>query len=265
MHTLAELCDFIGLPQAGLKSPYGTAQSALELAGLLVTTLDKPARWSLAALIDAVQQLPPITLDVSLVGPQQGDTPFVTTIRISPNAGAAWSTYVFYVPPGGGRIGGGDENLRGQGRDFVTSSLDGGDWKIRVVRTGLAHTGGPVELVREVAVRVRAQEPDPPPDPPNPPDPPVPANQATCLVSYARYEGDTREVVRVYGGGFVPGETVGIFVDQAADPSPFAEVQGLGNYSAETSLFRHSPKSPHTFRAVGLTSKLASATVTYSA
>ena len=201
MNTLKELGDFVGIPRGSLEVARfgGPPVTGLGVVSLLVTKKSKPA--SMRAIIQALQNLTPITLEAQIVGDRSGEEPFEPVIRVNASGGITWFTNVDFSQ--GGRVVGSHDILSTAGGDFRPTQLGPGDWQLVVSRSGISNTGF-VSLSKPLdTIRVSAHS-QPPPQRPDPPPLPKPT-----ISVQSNNDGS----FKVSGSGFVPkNATVNILV-----------------------------------------------------
>jgi len=190
MNTLREIGKFIGIPQGSLEVAGfgGPRTTSLKMASLLVT---KSERSSMQALIQALKNLTPITLEAQIVGSRSGEEPFEPVIRLNACGGIHWRTLIIYSATNG------SNDLGGAGGDFTPSQFGPGIYQFVVKRSGISNTGF-VALSKALDTITVSARPAPPP----------PAVKPSILV---KSNGDGSFLVG--GSGFVPkNATVNILV-----------------------------------------------------
>ena len=201
INTLKQLGDFVGIPQGSLEVARfgGIPVTGLSVVSLLVTKRSKPA--SIRAIIQALQNLTPITLEAQIVGDRSGEEPFEPVIRVNASGGITWFTNVDFSL--GGRVVGSHDILSNSGGDFRPTQLGPGDWQLVVKRSGISNAGF-VSLSKALdTIRVSAHPQRPPPrhDPPPLPKPSI------------SVQSNNDGSFKVSGSGFVPkNATVNILV-----------------------------------------------------
>jgi hypothetical protein len=148
MNTLREIGEFVGIPQGSLEvawlyAPFGLQNfptdslriARLSMVSLLVTYRERPA--SMRAIIQALQNLTPITLEAQIVGDRSGEEPFNTVVRLNASGGIIWSTYVEYRPDG---VPSDRYPCDSSGGDF-SNTLPHGNFQVVVGRLGISNTG----------------------------------------------------------------------------------------------------------------------------
>jgi hypothetical protein len=194
MNTLREIGEFIGIPQgsfevAGFGGPRTTS---LKMASLLVT---KSEGSSLQAIIQALQNLTPITLEAQIVGSRSGEEPFQPVIRLNASGGVTWFTFIEFA-----EILFEPKNLGAAGGDFKTTQLGPGIFQCVVKRAGISNTGF-VSLSKTLGTITVSAKPIVPTHPPPQPKPTISVQS----------NGDGS--FKVSGSGFVPkNATVNILV-----------------------------------------------------
>jgi hypothetical protein len=201
MNTLREIGNFVGIPQGSLEVARwgGPRIVTLRKVSLLVTKRERPA--SMRAIIQALQNLTPITLETQIVGSRSGEEPFEPVIRLNASGGIPWDTFIHYFQDG--RAMGGSEDLGSSGGDFSPTQLGPGKWQFVVKRSGISNTGF-VSLSKTLdTITVSARPTPPQPDHVLPP--------VVKPVISVRSNGDGS--FKVSGLGFVPkNATVNILV-----------------------------------------------------
>lgn len=161
MNTLRELGEFVGIPQGSLEVARigGPPITSLSVISLLVTKREK---LSMQAIIQALQNLTPITLEAQIVGSRSGVEPFKPVIRLNASGGITWHTNI--IP---GEIGV-SYDLGSAGGDLTPFQLAPGSWRIVVERAGISNTGfvSLSKTLDPITVFARPQPPPPPSPPP---------------------------------------------------------------------------------------------------
>jgi hypothetical protein len=218
--TLREIGEFVGIPQ-GAADRFTTHEPiSLELAGRLVTLLDRTERTSMRAMTAALERLPPVTLEAKLTSASSGEAPLPLVIVLAPNNAAIISTTVNGVESGSGKVFQvADfflEAPSAQAGDVTRSlvSLGDGTFLITVDRTGVGDRGF-VRLSQSFRVVV-SKAPLPPPVEAPPSKAPDPVRPAISVTS----GGDGS--FKVSGKDFVPkNATVNILVgDKTLNQNP---------------------------------------------
>jgi hypothetical protein len=158
MNTLQEIGKFIGIPQGSLDVAGfgGPSTTSLRNARLLVTNGE---RSSMQAVIQALKNLTPITLEAQIVGNRSGEAPFATVIRLNACGAIPWRTFILFSPTSA------SENLRGAGGDFTSTQLGPGIHQFVVQRSGISNTGfvAMSKVLDTITVSARPQPPTPKP------------------------------------------------------------------------------------------------------
>ena len=130
MNTLKELGDFVGIPQGSLDVARfrGLPVTGLGAVSLLVTKKSRPA--SMLAIIQALQNLTPITLEAQIVGNRSGEEPFEPVIRLNASGGITWFMSIDFSQ--GGRVVAPHDILSIPGGDFHGLNWDPviGNWSL---------------------------------------------------------------------------------------------------------------------------------------
>ena len=145
MNTLREIGEFIGIPQGSLEVAGigGPRTTSLHMASVLVT---KGERSWMQAIIQALQNLTPITLEAQIVGitPPDVQPLLEPIIRLNASGGIVWFTYIDLLGEGPGLIFGEDprSNLGAKGGFFpITTHQGPGAFQCVVRRAGISNTG----------------------------------------------------------------------------------------------------------------------------
>jgi hypothetical protein len=195
MNTLREIGEFVGIPQGSVEvARYGGPWiTRLRMVSLLVTHRDRPA--SMRAIIQALQNLTPITLEAQIVGSRSGEEPFEPVIRLNASGGITWFTSIEYRLDGKTKT---VDDVSSSDGDFAPTQLGPGNWQVVVSRSGISNSGF-VSLKKNLDAITVFPKPPPPP-------PPV----AKPFIS-VQSNGDGS--FKVSGSGFVPkNATVNILV-----------------------------------------------------
>ena len=159
MNTLREMANFVGIPQGSLEvARYGGPWTmGLSKVSLLVTKRERPA--SMRAIIQALQNLTPITLEAQIVGSRSGQEPFEPVIRLNAGGGITWYTNILYNATSA------SDNLGSSGGDFTPTQLSPGNWQFVVKRAGISNTGfvSLSKTLDTITVSSRPQQTQPPP------------------------------------------------------------------------------------------------------
>ncbi len=256
MNTLREIGEFVGIPQGsgkvawlgGLKfssTNYSFLITRLRVVSLLVTNRERPA--SMRAIIQALKNLTPITLEAEIVGSQSGEDPFEITIHLKKSGGITWWTYIENRRDGaasGVRYFGGsgdvDYNRLSSGGDF-TEKLPQGNWQVVVNRSGISNTGFvPLEKIWPITVYA----PPNPKQPPTPhPSPPQSSSGPRISVEVAFSPIDNSWKCTISGSGFDSEENVKINYTSRptfGDPATgftLTEANSRGEIEKEMTLF----------------------------
>lgn len=170
MNTLREIGEFVGIPQGSLEVARfgGPPTTGLSIISSLVTEGRKGERLlSMQAIIQALQNLTPITLEAQIVGSQSGEEPFEPVIRLNASGGITWFTEIDHDLDGKTRGVSGD--LGSAGGDFKPTQLGPGNWQLVVRRAGISNAGF-VSLSKKLGTITVLARPQPrPKDPPRPP------------------------------------------------------------------------------------------------
>lgn len=165
MNTLREIGEFIGIPQGSLDVARfgGPPTTSLSMASVLVT---KRKSLSMQAIIQALQNLTPITLEAQIVGSRSGEEPFQPVIRLNASGGITWFTFIDFP-----EILFEPKNLGTAGGDFTPTNLGPGIFQCVVRRTGISNIGF-VSLNKTLGAITVSARPQPTPTPlPPPPKP----------------------------------------------------------------------------------------------
>jgi hypothetical protein len=155
MNTLREIGDFTGT------SPH----TSMHAVGDLVPLLSGNQRTSMRAMIQGLQQLPPIGLQVEPVGNRYGDVPFAPVFRVHPSSGVVMETrFILYQNGPQPQMTAVVGNSGVFGPITITYP---GIYFFQVTRTGITNTG--VTVLDQKFHVEGVQPPAPPPPPPVPP------------------------------------------------------------------------------------------------
>jgi hypothetical protein len=233
MNSLRELGAFCNFTQG----------VSMRNIGRAVSVLTSAERTSLRAMILALENLPPATLEVEFVGDNAGEVPFFPLFRVLPTKGATLFTIFTVLSQNGEPTPGLQPNtVLG---DFVGDIRVGlfsspGVFHLRVTRTGT----GPITLEKTLEFTARAK--------PAPPQPPVPPLPVTCGVERGQPGFGGTVNMRIFGGGFVPRETVQII--EGGQEVTRTDANGLGSYTVTVSFVSSTPPTQHVVHALGLLS-----------
>jgi hypothetical protein len=199
MNTLREIGNFVGIPQGSLEvARYGGPRIAsLRSVNLLVTKGRRPA--SMRFIIQALQNLTPITLEAQIVGSRSGEEPFEPKIHINASGGIAWFTTIRYYRNGNAT----SHDVNNSGGDFTPTQLGSGSYELVVTRSGISNSGF-VSLSKTLGAITVSARPQPTPSPP-------PLVKPSIAV---RSNSDGSFIVS--GSSFLPNATVYIRVVDAA-------------------------------------------------
>lgn len=208
MNTLREIGEFVGIPQGSLEVARfgGPPTTGLAIISQLVT---RRVGSSMQAIIQALQNLTPITLEAKIIGSRSGEEPFQPVIRLNASGGIIWHTEIdFHL---NGEVRATSDNLGSAGGDFTPTQLGPGNWQLVVRRAGISNTGF-VSLSKTLDTITVSARPQPPP----PDQPPPPLVKPFIAV---QSKGDGSFVVS--GSGFVPkNATVNILVGDGTLRNP---------------------------------------------
>lgn len=134
MNTLREIGEFIGVPQGSLEVAGfgGPRTTSLKMASILGT---KSESSSMQAIIQALQNLTPITLEAQIIGSRSGEEPFQPVIRLNACGGIPLRTFILF------NAASGSNDLGGAGGDFTPTQLGPGTFQFVVKRSGISNTG----------------------------------------------------------------------------------------------------------------------------
>jgi hypothetical protein len=159
MNSLRDIGNFVGIPQ-GSASHLNQSSIGMRLAAQLVPTLTGNQRTSMRAMISALPNLPPVTLDAQIVGPSSGEDSFQPLIRIAPSNCAIIQTLVVSNLLGTIRF---VRDLGSASGDFKpTLPLSPGSWIIQVDRNGVGNSGFVRLPVMPFEITVRPKPGSPP-------------------------------------------------------------------------------------------------------
>jgi len=192
----------------------------MRAVGNIVPLLSSSERTSMKAMIRGLQSLPPISLEVEVIGDKNGEVPFAPVFRVHPSSGVILETSMVL-------FGNGDQPEEstkvGNSGDFSPFTLNVTDLirLIYIIRTGITNKG----ITRiEKFFHVEAT-PKPKPPPPSPAKP---------IIS-VQSNGDGS--FQVSGSGFIPkNATVSIFVGDGTFRNPL-----VFSVSASDGIFRDFP------------------------
>jgi hypothetical protein len=191
MNTLREIGEFIGIPQGSLEVALigGPRTTSLKMASLLVT---RGERSSMQAIIQALQNLTPTTLEAQIVGSRFGEEPFQPVIRLNASGGITWFTFIEFPPFFS------SNNLGTVGGDFTPTQLGPGTFQCVVKRAGISNTGF-VSLSKTLDTITVSPHPIPPPPPP-PIEPPFIAvksnGDGSFTVSGSKFAPNAKVTIR---------------------------------------------------------------------
>jgi hypothetical protein len=208
MNTLREIGEFVGIPQGSVEvARYGGPWiTRLRMVSLLVTHRDRPA--SMRAIIQALQNLTPITLEAQIVGSRSGEEPFEPVIRLNASGGIPWFTTIEYSVDG--KVTSYD--VSSSGGDFTPTQLGPGNWQIVVSRSGISNTGF-VSVNKTLDTITVPAGPIPPVVKESPPPP------------FISVQSNGDGSFKVSGSGFVPkNATVNILVGDGTFRNPLTFV-----------------------------------------
>ena len=256
MATVGEVVAF-----TGVAGPAGLEPGQLRLRGLrscgemVAGAVAPDRRRSLRGLVAALPTLPPITLEARIADHVDEVAPSRPIIEVDVSPGAVVETVVTFFSGGAPArpVTSSIALVDGQRVDgaMYAQALfpDPGTYEAVVRRVGVT-SSGVVTLERRLSFRVRSAQPSPPPTPPAPG--PGPARGPVCQVELAGQQpfGGTTSV-RVFGGGFPPGDTLTVLQDGGFATTTVAD--GLGGYSVVIGVVSTAPPVDHEFQVVGST------------
>jgi hypothetical protein len=210
MNTLQEIGAFVGMSPASMRS-----------VGTLTPLLSTIERTSMQAMILALQNLPPISLDAETVGDRFGDVPFAPSFRVLSSAGAVLETRITLFANGHQKevsVKVGDSGVFNP----ITLSIPG-VYLMTVTRTGIQSTGI-TTLERSFHVEGVQAPSQPAPEA----DPPAPVIDVSS-------KGDGTFVVG--GKGFLPNSSAFIIVGDGTLSTPPITLIAHANASGEFAGF----------------------------
>jgi hypothetical protein len=189
MNTLREIGEFVGIPRGSLDVIFGGPPviSLVNVSNLV--TIGKK-KLPMRAVIQALQNLTPITLEGEIVGSRSGEEPFEVTVRLNASGGITWFTAISISS--GGKVVGAFAPSNSVGESVSTHQFGPGEFQLVASRAGISNNGFVSLSVPLGTISVSA-----PPPPPPPPPPPV----ARPTIS-VQSNGDGS--FKVSGSGFVP-------------------------------------------------------------
>lgn len=228
MNSLREIGVFVGIPQgsAQIARWSGDRTTGLKLVSLLVRKKDIGSE-SLRAVIQALQNLTPITLEAEIIdlGDEFDEGHAMPVMRLNASGGIHWWTVIDYYVGGTAYLPT-DLGKSGDGGDFRLTQLGPNNWQIVVSRSGISNTGF-VSLSKTFTVIV-------PPKPKPRPEPPPQILSPNPSIS-VQSNGDGS--FKVSGSGFVPkNATVNILVGDGTFRNPL-----VFSVSASDGAFRDFP------------------------
>ncbi|WP_019503147.1 hypothetical protein [Pseudanabaena sp. PCC 6802] len=240
MNTLKEIVDFVGIPQGSLEVARfgGPWIKSLGKVSLLVTRRERPA--SMRAIIQALQNLTPITLEAEIVGSRSGEEPFEPKIRVNASGGITWFTTIEYHQDGVVIF---SKDVNDSGGDFTPTQLGRGSYQLVVTRSGISNTGF-VSLRKLLSIITVSATPTPTPTP-------LPTPAVTCSAELDLDQPGFGGIVgmRIFGGGFLPSETVNIF--EGGQVLATTNANAFGQYSVHVSFLSAQFPVKHTVNAQG--------------
>ena len=263
MHALREVVDFTGVAGVAGQAPGDHRRVSLRNSGdLVAAVVPEDQRWSLRALCAALPTLPPVALAARITAHDDSAAPSRPIIEVDAPTGAVVETVVGFSSGGVPR-----EPASSTARRFVDGEeISGtvfagavftapGSYEAVVSRVGITGSGV-VRLERRLPFRVSAVPSPPAPPPPPGPGPapgPPPGGSAgpRCDVEIdGSNPGSGATVdVRVFGGGFVPGEALDVLEDDQLATTTLAGPGGA--YTVTVGVLRSTVPVSHVFQTVG--------------
>jgi hypothetical protein len=259
MNSLREVGNFVGIPNGAWEIARFDASRTITLNKVSVLIdVKNPANRprSLGAIIQRLQNLPPLTLQVELLTGRQGEEPFEAKVRLNPSDAIIWHTNIYIE----GQVGvfpitalgaeGWTDDSGGKGGEFAFQ-VGPGIWEIKVERAGIGNTG--MAALAESGGQIVVQAKPAPPRPPPPPPPPLVICQAELD---ADQPGGGIVNMHIFGGGFQPGqpgETVEII--EGGQVLGSTQADQFGSYSVRIGFLTAQPPVHHTVHAHGQASQ----------
>jgi hypothetical protein len=186
MNTLRKIGDFVGIPQGSLEVRRFGGPQVISLGNVSALVMNGNRKVPMSAVIQALQNLTPITLEAEIVGSRSGEEPFEVVVRLNATGGITWFTTI--IISSGGKVIRGFDDPSTSGGDFAPTQLGPGAYQLVATRAGISNNGF-VSLSNELGA-ISVSAPPPPPPPLTPPSISVQSN------------GDGS--FKVSGVGFVP-------------------------------------------------------------
>jgi hypothetical protein len=194
MNTLRELGEFVGIPQGSLEVRRFGGPPVISLGNVSALVMNGKRIVPMRAVIQALQNLTPITLEAEILGSRSGEEPFEVVVRLNASGGITWFTNISISSSGKVIRGFDDPSI--PGGDFAPTQLGPGEYQLVATRAGIANSGF-VSLSESLGT-ISVSAPPPPPTPPPPPvTPPSISVQSNGDGSF-----------KVSGFGFVPENAV---------------------------------------------------------
>jgi len=185
MNTLRQMAAFVGMGPGG------------DMRGMpnFVSVLTGIERTSMRAMIQALQSLPPISLEAEAEN-ATGEVPLLTTVTVHPSAGAVQSTTAIVTQDG--QVVGGPTALLNVLETSNFDAVNPGQYIFNISRVGVQSTGI-TTLNKNITINALPHR--------VPPPPPIPPT-----ISVASSGSDQSSVFMVSGSGFTPNHDVRIRV-----------------------------------------------------
>ena len=193
MNSLREIGEFVGLGNA---TPHPgrpiRAQITMRAAAANVAVLSSSERSSIRAMIVALQNLPPISLEVEAED-TTGEVPLLPILHVHPSNGAILETNFAILTNGQPTMPVETRQGNGPARFSLFTVGDPGSYVYEVTRVGIPNTG--VTTLRKTFTILAKAKPAAPPPPP----PPSPAPN----ISAATEGSGAATILVVTGSGFL--------------------------------------------------------------
>jgi len=92
MNTSRERGEFVGIPQGSLEVSRFGGPPVISLGNVSALVMNGKRKVPIRAVIEALQNLTPITLEAEIVGSTSGQEPFKVVLRMSASGGSTWFT-----------------------------------------------------------------------------------------------------------------------------------------------------------------------------
>src|SRR5215472_494803 len=170
MNTLREIGEFVGIPQGSLEAALFGGPPVISLRNVNTLVTIGKRKLSMRAVIQALQNLTPITLEAEIVGDRSGEEPFEVAVRLNASGGITWFTAISISS--GGKVIGAFADVSTSGGGVAHAQLGRGEFQLVATRAGISNSGF-VSLRVPLGTISVAPPPAPPPLPPPSPIPPT--------------------------------------------------------------------------------------------